>query len=506
MNLSTKARVGLCDVLLPAAFGVVAMFGFAPFGYYGLTWLALAGLIGLWWRASARRCAWRGFVFGLGLFGAGVHWPFVSVYHYGNAPLPLAVVLVCLLVTYLSLFPALAGAVSGAMRRLPDMLRALVFMPAAWLLCELLRDAGITGFPWLSLGYTLVDAPVTGLAPLGGVYFLGFLMVAAAGALVLLFIGSLADRAVSVVLIVVAPIVLWAVPAPTTWTHPVGEPLQVAIVQGNFPQNVKWDRDYFRPTLKRYKRLTKHIDADLVVWPEVAVPTIARYVPDYLRSIDRMAEFTGQTVLVGTLTEQPQTGSYYNTVLALGTGSGVYRKRHLVPFGEYFPLPDFVKGWLDAINMRYSSFARGVVDQPLITASGVKLGLSICFEDVFPDEVARAVPEAGVLVNVTNDAWFAGTMAAAQHLNISRMRALETGRALLRAANTGISAIIGPAGRIIKRSDQFEIAVLKATIQPRGGSTPYVRFGNMPLWAGGGMLVVVGLLGSEWRRRQASRV
>src|SRR5699024_2699294 len=174
--------------------------------------------------------------------------------------------------------------------------------------CELLRDAGITGFPWLSLGYTLTASPASGFAPIGGVYFLGFLLVAAAGALVLLVAGSLVGRAVSVVLIAITPIVLWAVPAPTTWTHAIGKPLQIAIVQGNFPQAVKWDRDYYRPTLKRYKRLTQHIDADVVVWPEVAVPTVARYAQDYLRSIDAMAEAKNQTVLVGTLTEKQGTG------------------------------------------------------------------------------------------------------------------------------------------------------------------------------------------------------
>lgn len=506
-RVTDKARLALCDLLLPAALGAIAVLGFAPFGYYGLTWLALAGLIGLWWRATARRCAWRGFLFGLGLFGTGLHWPFVSVYHYGNAPLPLAVVLVCLLVVYLSLYPALIGLLCGAMRRLPDTLRALLFMPAAWLLCELLRDAGIIGFPWLSLGYTLTDAPVTGLAPLGGVYFLSFLLVMAAGTLVLLVAGSLVGRAVSVALIAVTPIVLWAVPAPTTWTQPVGEPLQVAIIQGNFPQDVKWDKAYFQPTLARYKRLTKQVDADVVVWPEVAIPTLIRYAQDYLRTIDTMAQAKGQTVLVGTLAQRQGTDMYYNAVLALGQGEGTYFKRHLVPFGEYFPLPEFAKRWMDAIDMRYSSFARGAIDQPLITAAGTKFGLSICFEDVFGDEVARTAPQAGVLVNVTNDAWFAGTVAAAQHLNISRMRALETGRVLLRAANTGISAVIGPAGRIIKRADQFEVAVIEATIQPRTGTTPYVRYGNAPLWAGAFVLVVVGLFGSEWlRRRKAAAV
>lgn len=502
LSLPRTLHVGLCDLILPAALGAVAVLGFAPFSYYGLTWLAMAGLLGLWWHASVRRGAWRGFVFGLGLFGAGLHWPFVSVHYYGNASAPLAIVLVALLVIYLSLYPALAGLLAAAMRRLPRTLWALVFVPGAWLLTELLRSAGIMGFSWLSLGYTLTGAPVAKLVPLGGVYFVGALLVAAAGALVLLLAGTRAERAISVVLIATAAVVLWLVPAPTTWTHPTGEKLSVAIIQGNFPQDVKWDRDYFRPTLARYRRLTKTTEAGLVIWPEVAIPSVARYVRDYLRSIDGLARSRNQTVLVGVLTQQPDTGRYYNTVLALGEGSGRYRKRHLVPFGEYFPLPDFVKQWMDAIDMRYGNLGRGSFRQQPIQAAGVKLGLSICFEDVFGAEMARAFPQAGILVNVTNDAWFSGTIAAAQHLNISRMRALESGRVLLRAANTGISAVIGPAGRISQRTGEFEAAVIEATVQPRAGTTPYGRYGNMPLWAAG---LALSLLGVCWARLLARR-
>lgn len=504
-TLPRSLRIGLFDLFLPAALGVAAVLGFAPFGYYAVTWLAMAGLLGLWWHASARRGAWRGFVFGLGLFGGGLHWPFVSVYQYGHAPLPLAVVLVCLLVVYLSLYPALAGALAGATRRLPRPLWALVVVPCVWLLTELLRSSGALGFPWLSLGYTLTDAPVAGLVPLGGVFFVGAMLVAAAAVLVLLLAGSIRARALSVVLIALTPIALWFVPPPTTWTHAVGDELSVAIIQGNFPQDVKWDRDYFRPTLARYRRLTQTTDAELVVWPEVAIPTVAKYVRGYLQAIDQLARANGQTVLVGTLTQQANTGRYYNSVLALGAGQGHYYKHHLVPFGEYFPLPDFVKQWMDAINMRYSSFARGDLEQAPIQASGVKLGLSICFEDAFGAEVARALPQAGVLVNVTNDAWFAGTIAAAQHFNIARMRALETGRVLLRAANTGISAVIGPAGHVIKRTDQFEIAVVEATVQPRGGGTPYVRYGNTPLWAAAWIVTVLGLGWAGWIRRRRGR-
>src|SRR5699024_7934947 len=412
---------------------------------------------------------------------------------------PLAVVLVCLLAAYLSLFPMLAGALAGAMRRLPRTAWALVFVPASWLLSELLRGWFMTGFPWLSLGYVLVDTPLTDLAPLGGVYFLGACVMAAAGALLLLLAGSVTGRLVSVMRIALTPVFLSWVPPAIDWTAPSGEPLRTAIIQGNFPQAVKWDRNWFQPTLDRYRRLTRQVDADLVVWPEVAVPTVARNVPDYLQAVSAAAHAKDQTVLVGVMTQHGDSDAYYNSVLALGAGSGRFDKRHLVPFGEYFPLPDFAKRWLDQLDMPYSNLGRGADHQEPIRTDDTELGLSICFEDAFGREVRRALPAADVLVNVTNDAWFIGTVAAAQHLEISRLRALEAGRPLLRAANTGISAVIGPTGRVLKRSNQLEIAILEATVQPRSGVTPYVRFGNTPVWFAALLLTALGL---AWGRRR----
>lgn len=503
MTARSVARGLSLDLLAPALLGGLATFGFAPFGYYGLTLAALVGLFALWWNAGAGRGAWRGFVFGLAHFGSGIYWTFVSTYYYGGAPLVMAIGLVCLLTIYMALYPMLVGAFAGATRRLPRTLWAVICVPAAWLLAELMRSWVMTGFPWLSLGYSLIDAPVTALAPIGGVYFLGYLMMAAAGTLVLLCVGSIAGRVIAVALIAVAPVALWWVPAASHWTQPTGEPVSVDVVQGNFAQKIKWQPQTMATTLRRYRELTQASDADLVVWPEVAIPAPADRVRPYLDSIDTLANKRGQTVLAGALVHEATSGVYYNAVLALGAGHGRYYKRHLVPFGEYFPVPEFVKTWLDGVNMRFSDFGFGADDQPLISVDGVKLGLSICFEDAFGYEIAKALPAAGVLVNVTNDGWFAGTTAAEQHLEIARMRALEAGRPMLRAANTGISAIIDASGRVRERTPQFTVATIESEVQPRSGLTPYMDLRDRPLWIAAFALVAAGLAGAALLRRRA---
>lgn len=485
------------DFLTPPALGALATLGFAPFDYYGLTLLALVGLLALWWDASWRRAAWRGWLFGLGHFGTGIYWVLISTHEFGGAPLAAAIFLLLLLTAVLALFPALVGLLAGVMRGLPRPLWALVFVPAGWLFAELARATIGTGFPWLSMGYALTTAPVPDLPPLVGVYGLGALLVAAAGALLLLFRGSLTARAVSVALIAAAPVVLWWLPPAASWTRPAGESLPMAILQGDVAQDRKWHPEALGPTKDKYRRLSESVEARLVIWPEAAIASLLAREREYMQAIDERAGELGRTELVGILDYDRNKDAFYNAMFALGIDDGRYYKRHLVPFGEYFPVPDFLRPLLDGVNMRFSSFAHGPENQDLIKVEGVPLSLSICFEVVFPREIRKALPEAGILVNVTNDAWFADSTAPHQHLQIARMRAMETGRPLLRAANTGISAVIAADGRIHKRTPQFEVATLEATVQPRAGVTPYVLYSNGPLWALSIALCVLGIVVSR---------
>lgn len=488
------------DFLTPAVLGALSLLGFAPFNYYGITLLAVMGLLALWWHSGWKRAAWRGWLFGLGQFLVGLYWVIISMHEFGGVSLIVSVILLVILSSVLALFPAFAGLLSGLMRGLPRTLWAMVFAPAAWLLCELLRATVGTGFPWFSLGYSLTTAPLADLPPLVGVYGLSALLVVAAGVLLVLCRGSLTGRAVSVVLIAALPFVIWGLPPAVSWTHPVGDPLSVAIIQGNVPQNKKWLPGMLETTKTRYRRLSESVDARLVVWPEAAIPSLVGRQLDYLRAIDARATRHGRTELVGILDYNPITGGIYNAVYALGVDSGRYYKRHLVPFGEYFPVPDFLLPFLAAVNLRFPSLSAGPEKQEPIVVDGVQLGLSICFEIVFPREVQKALPAAGILVNVTNDAWFGHSTAPHQHFQIARMRAMESGR-LVRAANTGISAVIAADGTIRKRLPQYEIATLEATVQPRAGVTPYVAYGNWPFWALSIALCVLGVVGSFLNRR-----
>lgn len=477
-----KRNTGIAfDFVLPPLLGVLATLGFAPFGWYPLTVLAFAGLIALWWRAGVKRAAWRGWLFGLGHFGSGVYWVFVSTYYHGGAPLPVAVLLVCLLAAYMALYPALVGAFAAVCGRLPRAVWALLLVPAAWVLGELVRARLGTGFPWLSAGYALTDAGLADLAPLGGVYLLGLLLLAVAGGLVLFAAGSRPGRAIAVAALAALPLGVWLLPAGQTWTRPAGEPMEVAILQGNIPQNIKWKPSVREPTLDRYRALNDAAEGRLIVWPEAAVPALAHRVADYLEAVDAEAAARERTLLVGVLQWPDREAPLYNAVYALGTDRGRYYKRHLVPFGEYFPVPEFMRAIMDGVNMRYSSFDHGPQDQEPITVGGVALGISICFEDAFAYETRKALPEAGLLVNMTNDAWFDGTTAPYQHLQIARMRAMETGRPLLRATQTGISAAIDADGRILARGAHYAVDTVEARVQPRAGATPYVRYGDLPL-------------------------
>lgn len=488
------ARFLLVDLLAPGLLGAMATLGFAPFNYYPLTVLAIAGLLTLWWSAGAGRASWRGFVFGAAHFGTGVYWVYVSTHVFGGAPVWAGVIAAILLAAYLALYPTLVGCFAALTRRLPRFLWALLLVPGAWLLSELLRSWVFGGFPWLSLGYALSQAPVTALAPIGGVYFMSVGVVVAAGTLVLLFAGSLWGRLLAVCLIALAPIGIWAIPAAASWTQPAGDSLSVALIQGNIDQAVKWDRAQLPQTLARYETMTQRSHADLVVWPEVALPARVDQISTYLTYLNGLGETRNQTILAGVLRASGDKGRPYNAVEALGVGSGHYTKRHLVPFGEYFPVPDIIKRGFVALGIPVSRIAFGPARQPLIRTHGTALGLSICFEDAFGHEIAKSLPAAGILVNVTNDGWFAGTTAAAQHLQIARMRALEAGRPMLRAANTGISAIIGYTGRVRARTSQFVTARLVGRVTPRQGMTPYMRHGDTPLWWAGAVITVLGLL------------
>jgi apolipoprotein N-acyltransferase len=482
--------------LLALAAGAALPLAFAPFGFYPLAVVSLALLFLLWSGASPRRALWRGFLFGLGVNAVGVSWVYVAIHDFGHSGVPLAVFLTALFVAFLALYPAMLGWLAARYLYGPQWLRLTLLFPAGWTLMEWFRGWFLTGFPWLNAGYSQIDAPLRGLAPLGGVYAVTLAVALSAGLLAALWGGSRRVRLAALA----AFAVLWlgaGLLARVSWTVPAGAPLTVALVQGNVPQDSKWRPELVQYTLDLYAGLTReHLGRRLILWPEAALTSWYHEVAgDYLPALRAEARARGSDIVLGIPVLDRDQRRYYNSLVSLGERPGVYHKRHLVPFGDFLPLEGFLRGLIRFFDLPMSGFSPGPADQPLLEAAGEKLASAICYEDVFGEELIRALPEAGLLVNATNNAWYGDSFAPHQHLEMSRLRALETGRYMLRVTTNGVSAVIDERGRILGRSPQFETHVLTGQAQAFRGATPYVRAGNLPVL----LLVLSVLLGGVWR-------
>lgn len=491
-NAPTVRALGADALALLA--GAVSVLAYAPFEFYPLAPVALA-LLGIAWQgASPRRAAWRGLLFGLGLYGCGIYWVYISLHTYGHAPPAFAGLATALLVLYLALYPTLAGYLLNRLWPRPGVGRWLLAWPALWLLLEWVRSWLLTGFPWLAPGYSQTSGPLAGLAPVVGVAGVGWAVLASAGLLLLLGYGP--RRWCWLLLLVALWGGAWSLTR-ITWVSPAGAPLKVSLIQGDIDQDQKWEPQSLTRTLDRYRQLSARAapHSNLIVWPETAIPLFIEDVdPAYLQSLHRLARQTGTDFLIGAPSGNPETGRYYNGVLAIGRQSGFYRKHHLLPFGEYLPLRWLFELFHSYVDIPMADFTPGRLDQPLLHADGYPVGVSICFEAAFGEQIRQALPQAAFLVNVSNDGWFGDSLAPAQHLQIDRMRALEMGRYLARATNTGITALIDPQGRIVARGPQFKVTVVEGTLVPLAGATPYVRYGDKPVLATFAGLLLLALL------------
>lgn len=467
--------------LLALAAGLALPLAFAPFDLFPLAVLSPALLFLLWQHATPREAFRRGYVYGAAMFGLGVSWVFVSMYDNGGVGLALSLFLTSFFVLFLALFPALLGYVLARCFPHADpraqRLKLLVIFPAGWVLAEWVRGWFLTGFPWLNLGYSQIDAPSAGVAPVLGVYGVSLLIAVSAGALALLVREAGRWRAAAALTLVL----LWGGAAAlnsVSWVQPAGPPLRVSLLQGNIPQDLKWLWDLREPTMQLYADMTRASwHSDLIVWPETAVPALYSQVEDYFDGLAVEAREHGSELLIGVIHEQPD-GSYYNAMVSIGGAERqFYYKRHLVPFTEYLPMKELLGGLVRFMQVPMSDFSAGTSAAPLAVA-GQHAGISICYEDAFGEEVIQALPRATLLVNVTNDAWFGDSIAPPQHLQIARMRSLEAGRPLLRATNTGLTAVVDERGRLQALAPQFEVYALHDTVQPMQGMTPYARLGN----------------------------
>lgn len=481
-------------LILAPALGALAVFGFAPFYWFPLAILALAGLFYLWSIAPGSKwAALEGFAFGLGFFGTGVSWVYVSLHDFGGMPFAAAVAATALFCALLALFPALAGGLQGHLKNTPAALRLMALIPALWALSEWLRGWILTGFPWLAMGYSQPPtSPLSGFASLLGVYGVSLMTALCAGALTLLITGNRRSQAVIAITLVLGS--GWALKQ-VEWVEAVGDPITISLLQGNIEQDIKWRPEQARATLETYSALAAMSHGKLIIMPETAIPMfITDLPPFYLDRLKALGRQRGGDVVFG-MPEEDAPGEYFNSAFSLGTSSPqTYRKSHLVPFGEFLPLRPLLDWILNILHIPLSDFSRGAEVQQPISVAGVKLAVDICYEDVFGEEIIRQLPQATMLANLTNDAWFGHSIGPWQHLQIAQMRAMESGRTMVRATNTGVTAIINQRGEVEKQAPIFVTTILEGTAQAFQGSTPFVRFGNLPT-----LLLIILLLLPAWK-------
>ncbi|WP_282039036.1 apolipoprotein N-acyltransferase [Halomonas alimentaria] len=470
--------------LLAAAAGILTTLTASPFELWWLGPVA-AGLIYLGIHTlTPGQAALRGWSYGLGLFGSGASWVYVSIHDYGYTGVPLALLLTVLFVAGLALFPAVT---LWLYRRLTGPRLAWLSFAGAWVLGEWLRTWLFTGFPWLLLGTSQVDSPLAPWAPVGGVYLLS-LITALTGSLGVELLRRRWWAALPVAALWLVPLVL-----PTQWTSPAGEPLRVALLQGNLDQAIKWTAEGQREAANRYSELTRahDDDPDLIVWPEAALPMFEREARPILERVQ--SNLAPDTALLTGILQRDGEGLYYNSVIGLGEVEGEYRKTHLVPFGEYLPLESLLAGTIAFFDLPMPAMTPGPEGQAPLRAAGTTIGNAICYEIIYADRVAAQARHAALLLTVSNDTWFGRSIGPLQHLQMARLRALENGRQVIRATSNGVTAIIDERGHITARAPQFEIASLAGEVTPMQGLTPFTRTGSWPTWLLAALLVLPGL-------------
>lgn len=484
--------------------GALYPFAFAPFSLFPLALLSLAVLFLSLLSIAPSRVFWRSWLFGVASFGVGVSWVFVSIHNFGGVGVAVGVAITMLFVVFLALFPATVCALFTRLFQIaqssPRWLLLLLVLPAAWLMGEWLRSWFLTGFPWLLLGYSQVNTPLAGLAPLIGGFGLSLVGALSAGLLAMIWLeskGRYRPYLLSLLLI-------WAVSGLLTlveWSESAGEPIQVSMVQGNIPQEIKWLPEQRGPTLERYGRLTReHWQSDLIIWPETAVPMFYQQASPYFSQLSREAKEHGATIILGVPVSGSEPGSYYNSMITLGEEEALYHKRHLVPFGEYLPMA-MVLGWvMDILKIPMADFSAGSWQQQPLSAAGYHIGMAICYEIAYGREMIDWMPEANMLIHASNNAWFGDSLAPHQHLEIAQMRALEISRPVLSVSNDGITALIDHRGEVYQQIPRYKTMVLSGEVQPTQGVTPYMVVGD---WLAVSLAALMAIFAFVWLRRNS---
>lgn len=484
--------------------GASTSLAFAPYGAWPLYLLALTFALHQSRDLSAKAGLYYWLSFGFGCFSVGISWVHVSMATYGGIPLVASIALMAVLALYLALYPALTGYLLQKLSPHSSVLRNLVLFPALWTITEWLRGWVLTGFPWLWGGYSQTEGPLRELAAVIGVLGLSFVLAMLAGAFTMLLQKRWLSGSITLLLVIAAQLLS----SNLSTIFPTGESVKVALVQGNIPQSMKWEPDALWPTMSKYMDLSRpELDADIIIWPEAAIPAPEYMVSEFLDNANKVANLNNSAIITGIISHQQE--SFYNSLIVLGNhtsaeqtqpdyvenGPNEFRKHHLLPIGEFVPLEWLLRPLAPLFNLPMSSFNRGEYKQTNLNALGHQIAPAICYEIAFPEQL-RANVNLGteLLLTVSNDAWFGGSNGPLQHMEIAQMRSIELGRPLVRATNNGVTAVVDEKGNITHQLPQFETGVLVASIDLVEGQTWFARLGQSPVLLLSGLLFLFGLI------------
>jgi len=467
--------------------GVCLTLACAPFYAFPLALVAAAFLLVLWLDVTPQIAFRRGFFYGLGLFGSGVYWVYISMHTYADLPPWGAGALTAVFIATLALFPACQGWLLNRYFPKTNYAKMLCAFPALWVFFEWVRSWLFSGFPWLFIGYSQTQTPLKGFAPLLSVYGVSLAVVFSAALLVNAALRLKQKQRLAAYLSLLVFVLLWTAGAllnQIPWTQPEGRPLQVSLIQANIPQQLKWLPEQIQPTLQQYKDLSaNHWDSQVVIWPEAAIPAPLDNVTDFVNEMSDTAKLHHAQLIAGIPVKSSDNDGYFNAVISVGNdGAGYYLKHRLVPFGEFIPLQQWLGRIFDLLQVPMSDFtpAKGF-SEPLTVRDNIKLLTFICYEIAYPEQVLHTLKDVNILLTVTNDAWFGHSIAQAQHLQMAQMRAIENGRPLIFASNNGITAFISAKGRLLATAPPFQTYVLTSTIQAYAGKTPWQRYAMDPI-------------------------
>ncbi|WP_086933711.1 apolipoprotein N-acyltransferase [Agarilytica rhodophyticola] len=483
INLNSGWRANVLALLT----GALVPLSLAPYKLWPIGLLTPLVLLLLLQGSNIKQGFFRSFLFGLGMFGAGASWVYVAIHDFAQTPPLLAGIMTAMFVSALALVFALPFIIYCRFIKENTTGRIIGFS-SIWVLGEWSRSWFLTGFPWLYIGYAHVDTWLAGWAPVLGVFSLSFFAILSSTLLYSIFISRSKKALLTYTSLL---LFIWSTGlylSHRSWqtepkdSHP-DSTISVAIIQPNIPLELKWNPIYRSDILSILREQTsEHLDKDLILWPEAAVPIMYHEAEEFLGEMDELANNSGTGIITGILYDDPQPGIYYNSIIGIGNAGGIYFKQRLVPFGEYVPLEKWLRGLINFFDLPNSIIYPGPKQQDILNYGQYNIAPSICYEIVYPDLVARLAKHAHLLVTISNDAWFGDSIGPMQHFQMAQMRALENQRYVIRATNTGVSGIINPKGQISLLGEQFVREVnTYDDVKLINTITPFARWGSLPI-------------------------